>query len=192
MQYKKYLDSWNGSLKENRYSRWIIAGLLLSNIVLVSGLMARNETVVLVPSSLDARESVSINDASSGFKEAWGLQVAMLLGNVTPQTAPYVSSHLGGLASPSVYKTLMSELESQSEKLKKEQITIQFTPVNVFHVADQDLVVVSGQYTVRGARNEAKSDIRTFEIGVDIANYGARIRSLTSYAGAWQPPTPQS
>lgn len=188
MNYLEYLRTWRGSRNENLYSRFIIAGLVAANVALGYGLMMKRETVVPIPFTLSQAERVGPDAASSGFKEAWGLQVALLVGNVTPTSAPFLIDHLSKLASPSAFGAIRESLARETKRLKEEGISIQFTPIDTFYDAQSDVVVVTGQYIARGVRSEERSEVRTYEIGVRVENYAARVDSLTSYEGAWLSP----
>lgn len=185
MKLPEYLKTWKGSLSENKYSRYIILTLAITNLVLVMLVTSKNETVVLVPPEITRDSKLSARDASSGYKEAWATHVAMLLGNVTPRTAQYVSEHVGKIMGPSVYRQMMQGITEQATRISTEQLTIQFSPTTAFYVPERDVVVVSGEYTIRGMQNSEQRMVRTYEIGVDVNNYVVRVESLEVYEGAW-------
>ena len=185
MKLPEYLKSWKGSLAENKFSRYIILTLAISNIVLVMLVTNVNETVVLVPPDVSREAKLSERDASAGYKEAWATHVAMMLGNVTPRTAQYVSEHVGKIMGPSVYRAMMEGITEQSARISSEQLTIQFVPSTAFYVPEKDVVVVTGEYTIRGMQNSEQRMLRTYEIGVEVNNYVVRVDSLEVYEGAW-------
>jgi hypothetical protein len=123
----------------------------------------------------------------AALKEAWASHVAMQLGNVTPRTAAFVGEHLGKIVSPSAYLGFMESLATQADRIKQDQLTIQFSPTHVYYVEERDLVVVSGEYAIRGLRDSEKRSVRTYEIGIDVANYQVSVTSLSAYEGPWAP-----
>jgi len=187
MKLSDYLKTWNGALMENRVSRWLMMALAISNVVLVMLMTTVNQTVVLVPPTLVQEASVSEHAASAGYKEAWATHVAMLLGNVTPRTAPYVSEHVGKLMGPKVYHRMMEGITEQTARIGAEQLTIQFSPTTAFYLAERDVVVVTGEYVIRGMHSAENRMLRTYEIGVDVQNFRVRVDSLDIYEGAWNP-----
>jgi conjugal transfer pilus assembly protein TraE len=187
MKLDQYTRTLQGALQENKLTRYVLLGLTLSNVVLVFALATKGETVVMVPPEITQEARLASNNANAALKEAWASQVAMQLGNVTPRTAAYVSEQLGKIVAPSAYQPFMESLAEQADRIKDEQLTIQFAPTHVFYVAEKDLVVVSGEYAVRGLRDSEKRSVRTYEIGLDVKNYQVSVTSLTAYDGPWAP-----
>jgi len=185
MKLSNYLKTWNGAIAENKFSRYVTIALAISNLVLLILMTTVNQTVVLVPPTLTQEAKVSDNNASAGYKEAWATYVAMMLGNVTPRTAPYVSEHVGKLMGPRVYHRMMDGITEQTAKIGAEQLTIQFSPTTAFYLADRDVVVVTGEYVIRGMHSAENRMLRTYEIGIDVQNFRVRVDSLEVYEGAW-------
>jgi len=192
MKLSNYLKTWNGALAENRFSRWLLIALVISNVLLVMLVTTVNQTVVLVPPTLEQEAEVAEHNASAGYKEAWATHVAMLLGNVTPRTAPYVSEQVGKLMGPQVYHRMMDSITEQTARIGSEQLTIQFSPTTAFYLAERDVVIVTGEYSIRGIHSAENRMLRTYEIGIDIRNYRVRVDSLNVYEGAWNPAKEQA
>lgn len=187
MKLEQYTRTLKGALQENKLTRYVILGLVASNVVLALGLVSKDETVVMVPPKLTHEARIASNSANAALKEAWASHVAMQLGNVTPRTAAFVGEHLGKIVSPSAYQGFMESLATQAERIKQDQLTVQFSPTHVFYVQERDLVVVSGEYAIRGLRDSEKRSVRTYEIGIDVANYQVSVTSLSAYEGPWAP-----
>lgn len=192
MKLDLYLKSWKGSLQENKFSRYITLTLVVTNLVLVMLVMGGDRTVVLVPEGLSQEAEISSKHTSASYKEVWATHVAMLLGNVTPRTAPFVTKEVGKLMGPGVYRQMMEGLVEQADRIANEQLTVQFAPSQTFYLTEKDVVVVSGEYTVRGMRDVEERMIRTYEIGLDVSNYVVRVDSLEVYEGAWSPQREES
>jgi conjugal transfer pilus assembly protein TraE len=187
MNYSEYLKSWKGSLAENKYSRYIILTMAIANLVLVMVALSKDQTVVLVPPELTRESKVASKQADAGYKEAWATHVAMMLGNVTPRTAKYVSEQVGKLMGPRVYRQMMDGITEQAKRIEDDQLTIQFAPNTAFYLPEKDVVVVTGEYTLRGMQDSEERMLRTYEIGIDVNNYAVRVDSMEVYEGAWTP-----
>jgi len=185
MKFDQYLKTWRGALAENKHSRYIILILVITNLVLAVYATSKTTTVVLVPPHLKREASLAENTADAGYKEAWATYVAMMLGNVTPKTAPYVSETVGKLMSPAVYRLMMDGITEQANRIATEQITVQFVPTQTFYNVEQDVVVVTGEYVIRGVQSAEQRSLRTYEIGIDVSDYAARVDSIKAYSGAW-------
>lgn len=185
MKFDQYLKTWRGALAENKHSRYIILILVITNLVLAVYATSKTTTVVLVPPHLKREASLAENTADAGYKEAWATYVAMMLGNVTPKTAPYVSETVGKLMSPAVYRLMMDGITEQANRIATEQITVQFVPTQTFYNVEQDVVVVTGEYVIRGVQSAEQRSLRTYEIGIDVSDYTARVDSIKAYSGAW-------
>lgn len=185
MKYSDYLKTWKGSLTENRLGRYAMMALVLSNVILAMIAFGRNETIVMIPPGVDERVEIGASQGTPGIKEVWGTQVAMLMGNATPRNVEYIADQLGKLLSPGVFNSVEEALAAQSKRIADENLTVQFTPNQVFHLPDEDIVVVSGEYSLRGMRGAQQRMVRTYEIGVRIRNYMVRVESLNVYEGPW-------
>jgi conjugal transfer pilus assembly protein TraE len=185
MKYSDYAKTWKGSLTENKLSRYAMMALVLSNVILAMIAFGRNETVVMIPPGIHERVEIGVSEGTPGIKEVWGTQVAMLMGNATPRNVEYISDQLGKLLSPGTFNSVQEALAAQSKRIEEENITVQFTPNQVFHLPAEDIVVVSGEYTMRGMRGAQQRMVRTYEIGVQIENYMVRVDSLKVYEGPW-------
>jgi conjugal transfer pilus assembly protein TraE len=182
-----YRDSFEGMRQERRVTRLSTLGLVLALVLCLFYIATRDATVVMVPPGLNEKGDITKNNASSAVKEAWGAYIAESLGNVTPQNADFVARNLGALIDPAVYKKLMSVIGQQAQLIKDEQVTIQFADNAVFYVPSQDIVVVSGEYTMRGMRNEETRKVMTYELGLRVRNYQVSLSSLDLYEGPWRP-----
>lgn len=185
MKFDQYLKTWQGSLSENKFNRYVLLTMAITNLVLAMFVMSKNQTVVMVPPNLSAEAKVADNSADAGYKEAWATHIAMMLGNVTPRSAPYISDQIGKLMGPQVYRKMMDGITAQAQKITDEQLTVQFVPNQAFYLPEKDVVVVSGEYTIRGMQDSEEKMIRTFEIGVDVHEHLVRVDSFEVYEGAW-------
>jgi len=187
MKAQDYRNSYDGLHYERRISRLTVLALAGALVLALFFIATRDATVVMIPPGLSEKGEVSKSAASSAVKEAWGAYIAESLGNVTPETADFVAKNLGSLIDPSVYKKLMEVIGQQSQLIKDEQVTLQFVTNAVFFVPSRDIVVVSGEYTIRGMRQEETRNVRTYELGLRVRNYNVALTSLDLYEGPWRP-----
>lgn len=185
MKYSDYAKTWKGSLTENKLARYAMMALVLSNVILAMIAFGRNETVVMIPPGINEQVAIGASEGTPGIKEVWATQVAMLMGNATPRNVEYIGSQLGKLLAPGVFNSVQESLAAQSKRIADENLTVQFTPNQVFHLPAEDIVVVSGEYSLRGMRGAEQRMVRTYEIGIRIRNYMVRVESLNVYEGPW-------
>jgi len=187
MKADDYRNSFDGMRHERRISRLVLLGLTFSLVMCLLYISTRDATVVMIPPGLSEKGEVSKTTANSAVKEAWGAFIAESLGNVTPENADFIAKNLGAMIDPSVYKKLMEVIGQQSQLVKDEQVTLQFATNAVFYVPSQDVVVVSGEYTIRGMRQEETRKVMTYELGLRVRNYNVALTSLDLYEGPWRP-----
>lgn len=187
MKADQYRDSFDGMRHERRINRLALLGLTFALVLSQFFICTREATVVMIPPGLTEKGEISKSEANSAVKEAWGAYVAESLGNVTPENADFVAKNLGSLIDPAVYKKLMEVIGQQSQLIKDEQVTLQFATNAVFYVPSKDIVVVSGEYTIRGMRQEETRKVLTYELGVRVRNYNVALTSLDVYDGPWRP-----
>lgn len=187
MKITEYARTLGGALQENKLTRYVLLGLVLANVVLAFIALTKKDVIVLVPPGLTQRSELAENQASAGVKESWATYIAMTLGNVTPRTAPYLTETLGKVIAPRAYKTLLNNINEQTRVIEDQQVTVQFVPNEVFYLPESDVVVVSGEFTLRGMRDAEKHLVRTYEIGMTVQDYMVRMDSLKVYEGPWSP-----
>ena len=90
MKFDVFLKSWQGTQLENRWQRFLIAVLVLSNLLLAVAAFSRNTVVAIQPPTLSETAEVSRNQATQPYLESWGLYLAELMGNVTPGNVSFI------------------------------------------------------------------------------------------------------
>jgi conjugal transfer pilus assembly protein TraE len=182
----KYLKTWDGTLAENRFHRLTTLGLLGLALVLGGGLMVKDTTVVLIPPNLDARGEVSSAAASEDVKVAWGMYLATLFGNVTPKTVGFLTERVGQHLSPRMYRPVLEALDKQSKEIQQENLTISFAPSLARWEPTSQRVIVTGEMSTRGVRDEERRITRTYELGFVVQNYRVLLDDLKVYEGSWK------
>lgn len=94
------------------------SGLLVANIALAMTAamtayiaMGNRERVVLVPPHLDEKVELTMNSATAEYQKSFGLYLANLLGNVTPDNLEFTARVLSRHLSPEVYTQVRRQLK---------------------------------------------------------------------------------
>lgn len=183
MKMDKFLTTWQGVLGENKFFRIIFLGLVIS-LVLVSLNVFKKESVVTIqPYTLTDEAWVSKSSASQSYKEAWGMMLATLTGNVTPATLGFVRERIEPLLSPRIYQEVIEAIEVQAMYIQNDKISIRFEPRRVDYDPRDNKVFVSGDSYLTDPSGETVRDRRTYEYIIDIETYSPVVSYIDTYAG---------
>lgn len=177
----QYFATYKGALRENRLWRVLALGLMLANCILVVMAFNNRETIVQVPANLSKEIRVGMNVGDRGYKEMWGMFFSLLLGNVTPKTIDFVLERTGKYLSPNIYQETLKAMYDQAQKLKTNNLTISFEPLEVDFDEKTDRVLVKGVAILRGSYGTPQTMARTYEMGIDVSNYQPVLSYLASY-----------
>lgn len=184
VKFATFLTTWEGLQLENRWSRICTASLLLIVVLLSIKILRKETIIVLQPGTLTTEAWVASKGSSQSYKEAWGLFLAQLVGNVTPNSLEFIKERLQPLLAPKVYQEVMDEVNIQAQQIKKDRLSLRFEPKSVEYEVATGKVFVCGTSFENGAggRSELRSD-RTYEFVITINNYGPLITSISTYSG---------
>lgn len=168
MKFSRYQASLRELAKNNATKNIIIAVLLATNSLLAWGWFTSTETIVLVPPTLDERVIVSSNEASEGYKTAWAVYVAQMMGNITPGNAAFIAQHMDAMFAPEAYRGLRTEMTEQLEVIERDRITVEFEPHEVYYEGRTDKVFVNGYFQSSGAGGAGQALTRTFEMRIEM------------------------
>lgn len=168
MRFIKYQASLREMARNSATKNIIIAVLLATNSLLAWGWFTSTETIVLVPPTLDERVVVSANDASEGYKSAWAVYVAEMMGNITPGNAEFISRHMDAMFAPEAYRELSAAIDEQLDAIERDRITVRFEPSEVHYEARTEKVFVTGFFQSSGAGGDGRRTNRTFEMRIDM------------------------
>ncbi|MVF23683.1 TraE protein [Methylocaldum sp. BRCS4] len=181
MKLTQLLESWNLVQAENRLHRVVLVGLVITNGISALAALRTERTVVLVPPTLTQEVEITRNTASSQLKEAWGLYLAELLGNVTPATSEFITKALAPLLSTDLYRAVMDAMAEQINALKMDRVATSFKPREVSFEKATDKVFVSGELTTQGPNSKAETRNRTYEFVISTRNYRPRLDYIDVY-----------
>jgi len=177
----RFRQTWQRLVTENRFHRALLIALLGTNLLTLGALLQAERTVVLVPPILENQVNVARASASQEVKEAWGLFVTELLGNVTPTNAPFLRQTLEPLLSPTLRRAVRDSLDAQVEALQRDRVSVRFAPELVQYEATHDRVRISGKQVISGPGADPVTRPRTYEIQVAFRNYRPLITHLDAY-----------
>lgn len=183
MKLQTYLQTWEGMQVEAKWSR-ITNGILLCLVVVLTVTVLSKETVVVLqPHTLTQEAWVAEHESSEGYKESWGLYLATMLGNATPETLPFIKERIKPLLGPEIYSDVINVLEVQANELIEDRITMRFEPRSVAYEKSTGKVFVYGQSYLFGSNEtEIKTD-RTYEFELAIGHYAPVLNYMTTYGG---------
>lgn len=183
MKTSDYLKTYEGLRAEARWTRYTLAALAASLAMCSVLAFTKDQVVVMQPVTLAGDAWISEKAASQSYKEAWGMFLAQLVGNVTPTNVTFLKERLSPLLSPSIYAEVMTGLDMQSQKIVQDRIVTRFEPREVAYETTTDKVFVFGRSYVKGATGEERSEERTYEYGIRIKNYLPMVVSAQTYEG---------
>lgn len=181
MEWRRFFGSYRAVLQENRIWRTLSVALALANVILVILVVARRDTVVLVPANLTKEVRVGASVGDRAYRESWGLFFALMLGNVTPKTIDFVLERTGKYLAPGIYQDTLKDMYSQAQQLKVNNLTISFEPNEVAFDAKNDRVQVKGVAVLRGAYGAPTIMARTYDLGIEVRNYQPVLTYLSAY-----------
>lgn len=185
MELKQFTKSIEEMRSKIQSTHLLVLVMVACNIVLALGLLFRDTVVTVVPWTLSGEAEVTKDDASQNYKESWGMAIALLLGNVQPATVDFIADRIKPLLSPEIYHEAVDALYSNAQILREERVTLRFEPRRVTYEKTSGRVFVSGySYSRLGtSMDEEKRHERTFEIGLEIAEYAPVITYIDTYTG---------
>lgn len=183
MQFDRFQKTWLGLLAENKWSRVVIGALLLSNVLTAAKAFVNDPIIVLTPPSLDAPAEVRSRSTDEAFKKAWALFVADLMGSITPSNVDFVVESLGIYLSPSVYSAVRDSLFDQARDIRREGLTVSFSPRELVYEQSTDKMFVYGVTRTQGRDGRSESIERTYEFLIAIRNYRPIVTRLSVYRG---------
>ena len=181
MNLNNWKSSYHAIKTEAGISRFTLA-LCAIALVLLSVKAVNQETVVVVqPWTMNTKGWIKEDGASQSYKEAWGLAVSQLLGNVTPGNLDFIGERLGPLLPIDKYQDVMTTLKAQSIQLKENRITTRFEPTKVLYEKSTEKVFIEGRYFSKAPGIREKRSKRTYEFLITMDSYLPQIVDMNTY-----------
>lgn len=192
MKLSNFSKSYDALGESNRMLLVIAVSLSVALACLSVVLLNRHERVVLVPSYIDQKMEVSWNSANQAYYKSLGVNVAMLIGNVTPGTLKFTTDYLGMVMSADIYAKVKPQLTAYGgeDSFKRGTVFTYFTVQTVFFEDKVNKVFVTGFLNTSpmevasetGASRIAVKQV-TYEMQFKMANGRPLIVGFDSYEG---------
>lgn len=184
MNMKELTATWTDLHQSNRFLKIAVAAMLAVNLMLAAGLLLKDRTLVLVPPDLNEAAELSRRHASEGYKKAWGVHTAVLLGNITPENADFVLKSFEGMVSGDIRQDIQAQVAQALDALRQERVSSVFELRQVAYEPPTDKVFVSGRANLVGAGGKGSYSDQTYEFQIDVRQYSPVITHLALYPGA--------
>lgn len=169
---KKYLSKAENDNREVLFMRALVvclgAIMLLQTAVMFS--MIGNEKTILVPPEINRTFWVSGNAASSEYLEQMAYWYAGLALTITPSSADYQDNLFLKYAAPSSAGQLQADIGAQTDFLKKNNISTQFSVRSTKVDKDNLRVALTGNLDTWTSDKKAGERTVTYMIGFKFIN----------------------
>lgn len=184
MKTKDLLRTWEGTQLENKWGRLFIGGLISIIFVLVLMVNSKETVVTIQPFTLESEAWVTKNNASQSYKEAWGLALSMLIGNVQPASVDFIKEIISPILSPGIFQEVLDLLVIQAADIKKDRVIMRFEPRNITYETATNKVFVEGVSFLKAAgEDKERRSNRTYEFIVTISGYMPQLDYIDTYEG---------
>lgn len=183
MKLNIFSDDWRGTRSENTFLRIVIPLLIIAQIATGVALVVRDRETILVPPNINETMKISRNYADTAYKKTWGLHVANLLGNVTPNNVDFLNEQLSNLVDATTYHRMKSEMATQIVEIKQNNVTVDFEASQVMYEPESGKVFVLGKSQTSGTAGKQIKEARVFELVIDISGGRPLVTEISSYVG---------
>lgn len=184
MNAQRFRKSFNDLLSDNRWLRIILAIAAVTTFIAVSGLLSKDQRIVLQSVTLTDNAWVESNSSSESYKTAWGAFLAMLMGNLTPDSLDFVKERLEPLLAPEIYNQTMTAFESQAQDLRDNRVSMRFEIKSVdFERATGKVFVHGYRYATASSSDKPQRSERTYEYKIRVREYTPQVFDINTYPG---------
>ena len=157
-------------LKQRNALLVVTAGLALSNLILVFGVINSKETVILVPPEIKQDFSFRGGSPSESYLEEMSLFFTSLVLDNSEASFSYKSDLILKYASPECYGRLKKHLMDSQERYKNEGLTTHFRPTEIKVNAAKLFVTIVGEMDSFVAGTKVTSSKETYCIEYKFQN----------------------
>jgi conjugal transfer pilus assembly protein TraE len=178
-----FIRTWRGQQLVMMGALALSAVLGLAVFGMVTVVKSREQIVVLVPPDLEGEASVTRSGASADYKRAWALFTAQVLGNITPANVGHLRQVLEPLLDARIYSEVIARLEAETDKVRRDRLSVRFEPRRVLVEEARDRVFVNGLSVVETLVGDTQRREMTYEMVISVRGYRPRIDFLNTYEG---------
>jgi len=183
MDYKNFASTWLSLQASNRFLKLVVMFLMTLNLLTLIGWLKKDSSVILIPPGLSEKSEIAKNKASEGYKKAWAMYTATMIGNVTPENADFVLDSFSGMVSGEIRSLVIEQIAQELDTLKQEKVSSTFEIIRVTYEPESDKVFVTGRNRMTGAGGKSTPTDQTFEFQIDVKQYSPIITQMASYQG---------
>lgn len=183
MDYKNFASTWLSLQASNRFLKLVCLSLMGLNLLTLIGWLKKDTAVILIPPSLSEKSEIAQNKASEGYKKAWAMYTATLIGNVSPENADFVLDSFSNMVTGEIRSLITEQVAQELDMLKQEKVASRFEILRVTYEPETDKVFITGRNVLIGAVSKSAPTEQTFEFQVDVKQYSPIITQMASYQG---------
>lgn len=183
MDYKNFASTWLSLQASNRFLKLVCLSLMGLNLLTLIGWLKKDTAVILIPPSLSEKSEIAQNKASEGYKKAWAMYTATLIGNVSPENADFVLDSFSNMVTGEIRSLITEQVAQELDMLKQEKVASRFEILRVTYEPETDKVFITGRNVLIGAVSKSAPTEQTFEFQIDVKQYSPIITQMASYQG---------
>jgi hypothetical protein len=158
--------------------------LLVSMCWFQFSMATRDEAVILVPPFQHETIEFINGRANKDYYQQWAWSVAMLAGNITPGNADFVRGELERIATPTLYRRLMSTVDVEIQNIVRDNAIVTFSPREVIYDPALNRFFVTGTQSIGGPGLRRPIDKQmTYELGFTTERLRIYLDSYSIYSG---------
>lgn len=177
---------WDAKLKQLKSNSTL---LLASNLVLVSLLAAslfvhamRQPIVVVAPMVTNEPVEIRSHSLTKSYAVSFGVSMALLLGNVTSDNAPFVLESIAHYVSPDYYASFRKDLVNQMTELKEQRIDMSFRVTGSYFDQATSQVVVQGIAVLTNPTGTYSQKKHEYRFIIEMKDYVPKMVDIQSYS----------
>ena len=189
MDFKNLKQSF-GSLKRTSTILVFSNGILVALLMVSLFINFQKDTIVIHNLNESCQDSqISRSTMNEATHKRLGFYLAGMLGNITPANYEFASKAVMPFIAPNIYQKVKTLMALQIDGLKRDEVTMTFTPTTSF--VENGTTFITGSGTLTGPTGKAKKYTRTYEFDFIVDNYTPLVRYIEVYDdvahdGAWK------
>ena len=185
MKMPNFFSGWDATRSANRMLLGVVAVLAFSNVFLAGKLALTHTQIRLIPPTLTKAVDVGYLTADADYYKAWGLYVAEMVGNLTPQQADFVATSVSKLFEPSQSMTVRNAIVSQGAAEEAGNVVTFFqAKQTIWQPATSTVFVYGKQRTMSPAGSLTASGYLTVQMNIKMLNGRPVLSNLMTYEDA--------
>lgn len=181
MLFKNLSTSYKALRAEKYLGRISICALSITTVLLAFTVLNKKTITTIVPYTLQQTGYISEDMASESYKTAWGMALAILLGNCNYGSVDMIEKRIAPLLPNDIYEQTITALRAQAAQFKENRITVRFEIHRYIYEPSTDKVFVEGDYYIKAPGLAEKKHIRTYEFIIGIQGYMPQILYINTY-----------